>query len=43
MWQCRLPRDFPRRGIKVEFFDDDTDDLRQYEITAFLGRSQQQG
>ena len=38
MWSCRLKRDFPDRPIKVEFFDDDSDDLVGYELTVFQKR-----
>jgi len=39
MWRCRLQRDFPQRRIRVEFLDDDTDDLLQYQITVFKERT----
>jgi len=38
VWQCKLKRDFPDRQIRVEFYDDATDDLVRYEITVFHER-----
>jgi hypothetical protein len=35
MWQCKLQRDFPERNMMVEFYDDDSDDLLDYQITFF--------
>jgi hypothetical protein len=40
MWQCKLQRDFPERRIKVEFYNDDSDDLRDYQITVFQERKE---
>jgi hypothetical protein len=39
MWQCRLRRDFPDRLIKVEFYEDGSDDLLQYHVTVFHERT----
>jgi hypothetical protein len=38
MWSCKLKRDFPDRQVRVEFHDDDSDDLLSYEITFFQER-----
>lgn len=38
MWQCRLRASFPERRFKVEFYDDDSDDLLDYQITVFQER-----
>jgi len=38
MWSCRLKRDFPERRIRVEFYDDDSDDLMDYQITVYQER-----
>ena len=38
MWQCKLQASFPERRFKVEFYDDDSDDLLDYQITVFQER-----
>jgi len=38
MWSCRLKRDFPERNIQIEFFEDDSDNLVDYQITIFQER-----
>jgi hypothetical protein len=38
MWTCKLKRDFPERNVCVEFYDDDSDKLLDYEITVFQER-----
>ena len=38
MWSCRLKRDFPERQIRVEFYDSDSEDLVDYQITVFQER-----
>ena len=38
LWACKLRRDFPDRSITVYFFDEDSDECYDYEITFYQER-----
>jgi hypothetical protein len=35
MWTCKLQRDFPDRQIVVDFPEEDSEDLKNYQITIY--------
>jgi hypothetical protein len=40
IWQVKLKNDFPARNIQVEFYEQDSDSLDDYEITVFQPRTE---
>ena len=35
MWKAKLNRDFPNRNITVRFYEEDSDNLLDYNITFY--------